>query len=185
VHGRPDRIPHIGPTRGRQDASLDELVKGGIQMVQWTRCGVADGGVVLGRGERGVKEARLGSGELEVRPADGAQPASGAGWRTASRAHAAHPVGHALSQSSKRGVADSPEESVTVGKMPVGGIGDDPGHARHFAEHNRVWSPGTCELEAGLDECSPHGAPRTRSTTRGPISRQAGLRLSCWHSVKL
>jgi hypothetical protein len=133
VYGRPRWKLDIGAPGGLQKSSLDELVQGGPEIVERNRLRVAASErVVLGRGEGGVEETRLGARELEIRLADRAHPAACAGWSPPSRAHSAHPTGHALRQLSHRGVADRPEERVAVGKMPVGGIGHDPDHARHL-----------------------------------------------------
>jgi len=102
--------------------------------------------------------------------------------RVPRRAHSAHPVGHALSESSHRGVAERRQEGVTVGKMAVGGVGNDPDHARHLAEDNRVRSARARELDASLDKCSTHRATRTRSPAQRQITRPtAGLRITCHH----
>src|SRR5258707_13741062 len=120
VYGRPRWKLDIGATGGLQKSNLDELVQGGPEIVEWDRLRVAAGErVVVGRGEGGVEETRLTSSELEIRLADRAHPAACAGWSARSRAHSAHPSGHALRQLSHRGVADRPQERVAVGKMPV------------------------------------------------------------------
>jgi hypothetical protein len=53
---------------------------------------------------------------------------------------------------SERDVADGREERVAVGEMPVRGVGSDPDHARSLAQHDRVRTPRSRELEACLDE---------------------------------
>ena len=80
MDGRPGRILDAGATGGLQEPSLDELVEGGLEMVQRPRLGVTGGRrAVLGRREGGVEEARLSAGKLEVRLANCAQPALRAG----------------------------------------------------------------------------------------------------------
>jgi hypothetical protein len=80
MDGRPCRILDAGATGGLQEPSLDELVEGGLEIVQRPRVGVAGGErVVLGCREGGVEEARLSAGKLEIRLANYGQPALRAG----------------------------------------------------------------------------------------------------------
>ena len=140
-------------------------------MVKRRRVAVAGGGrVVLSRREGGIKETRFSASKLEVRVADRAQPALRAGWSATSRTHSSHPVGHPLSKSIHRGIAHRCHKRVAVGEMTVGGVGNNPNHARYLAEDNRVRSGRARELEASRDECGTHGSARTRSATRGRIS---------------
>jgi hypothetical protein len=135
--------------------------------------------VVLCHREGGVKETRFSASKLEVRLADRAQPALGAGWSAASRTHSSHPVGHPLSESIHRGSAHRCQERVAVGEMTVGGIGNNPNHARHLAEDNRVRSGRARELETSRDERSPHRSARAGSATPGRTSWPAlAFRLS-------
>jgi len=169
------RDARLGAPGGLQKSSLNALVQGSSEIVERHRLRVAAGErVVVGRGEGGVEETRLGASELEIRLADRAHPAACASWRAPSRAHAAHPIGHALRQPSHRGVADRCQERVAVGKMPVGGIGHDPDHACHLAEDDGVGSARAGQLEARFDERSTHDATRTRSSARGARHRLIG-----------
>ena len=94
--------------------------------------------MMLGGGKRGVEEARLAAGKVEVRGADGAEPESCARRRMRSRAHLVHAIAHAVSESSDRFVADRRKEGLAVGEVSVGGIRNHPDHARHLAQHDRV-----------------------------------------------
>ena len=139
---------------------------------------------MVGGRERSVEEAWLGARELEVGLADRPEPQPGACRRVRARAYLAYAIGHASSELSDRLVTDGREERGTVAEMPVGGVGDDPDHARHLAQHDRVRPPRSGQLDAGLDERGPDRAAGTRSPSTGRIAR---LRLSrvvpvaCWH----
>jgi hypothetical protein len=87
------------------------------------------------------------------------------------RADLAHPVCHALSEPSDRLVAHCREQRVAVGEVAVGGIGNDPDHARHLAQHDGVRPARPCELDASLDERGAHSAAGPRSPAAGPIAR--------------
>jgi hypothetical protein len=88
----------------------------------------------------------------------------------------AHAAGHATSELSDRLVADRREERIAIGEMPIGGVGDDPDHARDLAQHDRVRAARAREREAGFDERRPDSAAGTRSPARKRVAR---LRLSC------
>jgi hypothetical protein len=159
VYGRPGWKLDSGATGGLQKSSLDELVQGGPEIVERDRLRVGGGErVVVGRGEGGVEETRLGARELEIRLADRAQPAACAGWSAPSRAHSAHPIGHALSQPSHRCVADRRQERVAVGEMPVGGVGHHTHHAGRFTEHHGVRAAGPGQFQSRGDQAVANGS---------------------------
>ena len=140
--------------------------------------------MVVSRRECGVEEARLCAGEVKVGFADGPEPESRAYRCPRSRAHLTHPVGHALSELFDRGVANGRQERVAVGEMAVGGVRDDTDHARHLAEHDRVRTPRSRELEASLDERGPDSAAGTWSAAQSPISRvrpTSAVVIACRH----
>jgi hypothetical protein len=139
---------------------------------------------VVGCGERGVEEAWLGAGELEVRLADRLHPEPGASRGVRSRADLAHPVGHAPSELCHRLVADRREQPVAVGEMPVGGVGDDADHARHLAQHDRVRAARSRELEAGLGARRRAGAVPDVWALRSPAADpRSSDRLLASHEV--
>jgi hypothetical protein len=81
-----------------------------------------------------------------------------------------------LGESSERGVADCCKECLAVGEMPVGGIGDDPDHARHLAQDDGVRSTYARKRDASLNERGP-------DRPAGP--RPATHRLMIRHSAQL
>ncbi len=85
-----------------------------------------------------VEEAWLHAGEVEVRGADRLEPESRACRSVRPRTYLAHATGHALRKSSDRLVADRREERIAVGEVPVGGVRNNPHHARHLAQYDCV-----------------------------------------------
>ena len=59
---------------------------------------------------------------------------------------------------------------IAVREMPVGSIGDNADHARHFAQHDRVRTSRARKLDASLDERSTHGATGAWSAPRRAIA---------------
>jgi hypothetical protein len=126
---------------------------------------------MVGSHECGVEQAWLGAGEVEVCPADCPQPESGACGCLRSRTDLAHPVGHAPSELSDRLLADRREQRVTIGEVPVRGIGNYADHARYLAQHDRVRTARSGELDAGLDQGRPDSAAGPRPAAARPIVR--------------
>ena len=108
--------------------------------------------MMVGGRECGVEEAWFLACELEIGLADRPEPESGARRRARPGTYLAHAIGHALSELSDRLVADRREERVAVGEVSVCGVRNNPDHARHLAQHDRVRTPRTRQLEASLDE---------------------------------
>jgi hypothetical protein len=61
-------------------------------------------------------------------------------------------IGHALGELCDRLVANGREQRIPVGEVPVGGVRNDPDHARDLAQHDRLWTAGPRELNTGFDE---------------------------------
>src|SRR4051794_22388667 len=93
---------------------------------------------MVGGRKCGVEEAWLGARELEVGVADRSEPKPGACRRVRPRPYLAYAIGHARSELSDCLVADGREERVTVREVSIGGVRDDPDHARDVAQHDRV-----------------------------------------------
>jgi hypothetical protein len=110
------------------------------------------GRVIVGGRECRVEEARLGACELKVGPTDRPEPESGARRCVWPATYLAHSIGHAPCKRSDRLVADGRQQRVAVGEMPVGRVRDDPDHARHLAQHDRVRASRSRQFEASLDE---------------------------------
>jgi hypothetical protein len=177
VDGGPRRVFDVRPPRRLQQTRLDEVVERRLEMFKRLALVVVVSLTchgVLGDGERGVEEAWLRAGEVEVCPTHGANPASRPCWRVRAGADSAHPVGHSPSELPDRLVADRCEKRVAVGEMAVGGVRNDPDHPRYLAQHDRVRPARPRELDAGLYEGGPDGAARPRP----PAARRiAGLRV--------
>jgi hypothetical protein len=170
----PRRVFDAGASRRLQKSSPDEVVECGLEAFQWLWLVVCARGRVVGSCEGGVEQAWLCAGELEVCLTDRLQPESRPRWCVRSGVDLAHPVGHALGELSDRLIAYRGEQRVPVGEMSVGGIWNDPDHARHLAQHDRVRAGRSGELDAGFDQRRPHSPAGPRSPAGRPI---AGLRV--------
>jgi hypothetical protein len=167
----PRGVLNVRAASGRQDSGVDEVVEGGSQIVERSGCvGSLIGRGMLGGRERGLEEAWLLTREREIGLADRAKPEPGACRRVWPRTYLAYAIGHSLRELADRFVADGREERVTVGEMPIGGIGDDPDHASHLAKHDGVRAAGSRQLETGLNERGPNRATSTRSAPPGQIA---------------
>jgi len=189
MDGGPRRVFDVRATSGRQDSGVNEVVEGGLQMVERSRLvGSLTGRMMVGGRECGVEEAWFLACEVEVRPADGLEPESGACRCVRPGTYLAHAIGHALSELSDRLVADRREERITVGEVSVRGVRNNPDPTRHLAQHDRVRAPRSRPLEASLDERRADGAAWTRSPAPGWIARlrlSRGCLIACWHSARL
>ena len=152
MNAGPDRVLDVRATSGPEDSGTDQVVEAGLQKLK--RRGLVDFRIagVVGDRERGVEQARFGAREFEVGSPDRSEPESGTRRRVRPWTHLAHAIGHASGQLSDRLVADGRQERVAVSEMPVGSVGDDADHARHFAQHDRVRASRPRELETGLHE---------------------------------
>jgi len=188
MDGRPRRVLDVWATSGRQDSGFNEVVESRLQMVE--RCRLVDvltGRVIAGGRECGVEEAWFLACELEIGLADGPESEPGACRCVRPGTYLVHAVGHALSELSDRLVADRREERIAVGEMPIGGVGDDPDHARDLAQHDRVRPSRSREREASLDERRPDSATATRSPARRRIACLRvswGPLITCRHLVR-
>jgi hypothetical protein len=97
------------------------------------------------------EEPRLLASELQVGLTDGAQATAGRNGIAVLAAHAGDASGHAVGELVHCRRADCGEELVTVGEVPVGGIGHHAHHPCRFTEHYRVGSTGPCQLKPGGD----------------------------------
>jgi hypothetical protein len=68
------------------------------------------------------------------------------------RTYLPHAIGHAVSELSDRLVADRREKRITISEVSVRGVGDNPHHARHLAEHDRVRTTRPRERDASFNE---------------------------------
>jgi hypothetical protein len=113
------------------------------------------------QGERGGEQPRFLAGELQVRRADRAQPAAGRGRIAVLAAHAGDASGHAVGELAHGRRADRGQELVTVGEVPVGGVGHHAHHPGRFTEHDGVRAAGPGQLEPGGHQAVADGASRT------------------------
>ena len=147
----PDRVLDVRSACGVEEPGLDEVIECGPEVPQRSWLIALTAGRVIGCRERGVEQARLGTGEFEICLADGADSKSRAGRRVRTGPHFVHPVGHALRELADRFILYGSKEGVAVGEMPVGGVGDHADHARHLAQHHGVGTTRARQLDAGLD----------------------------------
>ena len=126
---------------------------------------------MVGCRERGVEEAWLCPGEVQVCLADGLEPESRPRRCVRPRAHLVHACRHTLSEFSDRRVAYRREQGVPVGEVPVGGVGNDSDHACHLAQHDRVRTACSGELDAGLDQGGSDRSAGPPSGAAKPITR--------------
>ena len=154
-----------------EHAGVDQLVECGAELTQGravrpgpvVRSAV---GVLLRHGERGGEQPRFLAGELQVRDTDRAQPAAGRGGIAVLAAHAGDAGGHPVGELAHGRRADRGEELVTVGEVPVGGVGHHAHHPGRLTEHHRVRAAGAGQLEPGGDQAVADGAARTASPLR-------------------
>jgi hypothetical protein len=100
VHRGPDGVLDARAALPAEHTGVGQFVEDGAELIQGQ--GVLPGpavgsavGVLVGQGERGGEQPRLLAGELQVGPADRAQPAAGRGGIAVLAAHAADAGGHA------------------------------------------------------------------------------------------
>ena len=159
-----------------QDSGLDEVVECGLEVFQWLSLSAGVPGRLVSCRECGVEEAWLCAGEAEVCLADGLEPELGACRCVRPRPDLAHSVGHPLSELFDGLLADRAKERVAVGEVSVGGVGNHPDHTRHLAQHDRVRTARTRELDTSLDERTAHSTAGPLPSAPRPIAR---LRVTC------
>ena len=125
--------------------------------------------MLLRHGERGGEQSRFLVRELQVRGADRAEPAAGRVGIAVQAGHAGNAGGHAVGEFAHGRRADRGEKLVTVGEMPVGGVGHHAHHPCRFTQHNGVRAAGAGQLEPGGDQAVADGAPRPPSSLRGRL----------------
>ena len=163
VHRGPDGVLDAVAALPVQHAGIDQLVEYGAQLTQG--CAVQPGpvvrlvvGVLPWQGESGGEQSRFLPRELQVRDTDRAQPAAGRGGITLLAAHLGDASRHAVGQLIHGRRADRGEELVTVGEVPVGGVGHHAHHPGRFTEHHGVRATGPGQLEPGRDQAVADGA---------------------------
>src|SRR5258707_1306346 len=141
VHGGPDGVLDAVAGLPAEHAGVDQLVEYGAELTQG--CAVLPGpvvrsavGVLLWQGERGGEPPWFLAGELQVRGTDRAQPAAGRGGIAVLAAHAGDAGGHAVGELAHGRRADRGEELVTVGEVPVRGVGHPPPQPGRLTEHH-------------------------------------------------
>ena len=81
-------------------------------------------------------------------------------------AHAGDAGGHAVGELAHGRDGDRGEKLVTVGEVPVGGVGHDAHHPGRFPEHDGVRAAGSGQLEPGGNQAVADGASRTAAPLR-------------------
>jgi hypothetical protein len=125
--------------------------------------------VLLRHGERGREQPRFLVSELQVGGADRAEPPAGRVGIAVLAGHAGDAGGHPVGEFAHGRRADRGEELVTVGEMPVGGVGYHAHHPCRFTQHNGVRAAGASQLESGGDQAVADGASRPPSSLRGRL----------------
>ena len=110
------------------------------------------------QGERGGEQPRLLGGELQVRPADRAQPAAGSGGIAVLAAHPGDAGRHAGGQFAHGRGGNRGQQLVPVGEVPVGGVGHHAHHPDRLTEHDGVRAAGPGQLKPGGDQAAADGA---------------------------
>ena len=162
------------PALRLEHAGIDQFVERGTKLTQGravrpgsvVRSAV---GVLLRQGERGGEQSRFLVRELQVRGADRAEPSAGRVGIAVRAGHAGNAGGHAVGELAHGRRADRGEELVTVGEMPVGGVGHHAHHPCRFTQHNGVRAAGAGQLEPGGDQAVADGASRPPSSLRGRL----------------
>ena len=80
------------------------------------------------------------------------QPTGGCVGVAVSSWHTGDIGGHPVAELAHGSRADRGQELVTVGEVPVGGVGDHPHHSGRLAEHNAVRAASPGQLEPRGDE---------------------------------
>ena len=174
MHRGPDGVFDAVAAPPAEHAGLDQFVEGGAELTQGRA--VPPGrvvwgavGVLLRHGERGREQPRFLASEVQVRGADRAQPPAGRGGITVRAAHPGDAGGHPVGELAHGRRADRGEELVTVGEVPVGGVGHHAHHPGRLTEHHGVRTAGPGQLEPGGDQ----------ALADGPSRPSPPLRLAC------
>jgi energy-coupling factor transporter ATP-binding protein EcfA2 len=165
VHRGPDGVLDARAALPAEHAGVGQFVEDGAELIQGR--GVLPGpavgsavGVLVGQGERGGEQPCLLAGELQVGPADRAQPAAGRGGIAVLAAHAAGAGGHAGGELAHGRSGDRGQELVPVGEVPVGGVRHHAHHPCRLAEHDGVRAAGPGQLEPCGDQAVADGTAR-------------------------
>jgi len=166
VHCGPDGILNAVAAPRVKHADLDQLVERRAELAQGrailSRPTIRDPvGVLLRHGERGGEQPRFLAGKLQVCHADRAQPAAGRVRIAVPAGHAGDADGHPVGELAHGRRADRGEEFVTVGEMPVGGVGHNSHHASRLAEYDTFRAADAGQLQSRGDEGVADGTPRT------------------------
>ena len=116
--------------------------------------------MLLRQGERGREQPRFLAGELQVRGTDRAQPEAGGGRIAVPAAHPGDASGHPVGELAHGRRTDRGEELVTVGEVPVGGVGHHAHHPGRLTEHHGVRPAGPGQLEPRGDQALADGPSR-------------------------
>jgi hypothetical protein len=122
------------------------------------------------QGERGCEQPRFFAGELQVSRTDRAQSAAGRSGIAMLAAHAGDASRHPVSELAQCRPADCGKELVTIGEMPVGGVGHHAYHPGRFPEHDGVRATGPGQLEPCGDQAVTDGAARTAPPHHGYLT---------------
>jgi hypothetical protein len=102
----------------------------------------------MGKGERGGEQPRFGMGEFQIRPEDRADATA---RRTGIAVGTAHPgrvnchAGGELAQGLR---AHRGQQLITIGEVPISGVGHHPDHPGGFPQHYRARAAGAGQLDA-------------------------------------
>jgi SAM-dependent methyltransferase len=163
VHGGPDRVLDAVTALPGEHAGVDQFVEHGAQLAQGRA--VPPGpvvrnaiGVLLRQGERGGEQPRFLAGELQVGHADRAQPKTSRFGIAVLPAHLGDASRHAVGEFAHGRRADRGEKLVTVGEVPVGGVGHHTHHAGRFTEHHGVRAADPGQFESRGDQAVANGS---------------------------
>jgi len=163
VHRGPDGVLDAVAALPAEHAGVDQFVEYGAQLTHGRA--IPPGpvvrravGVVLRQGERGGEQPRFPASELQVGHTDRGQPGAGRGGIAVLAGHPGDASSHAVGEVAHGRRADRGEKLVTVGEVPVCGVGHHAHHARRFTEHHGVRSAGPGQFESRGDQAVTDGS---------------------------
>jgi hypothetical protein len=166
VHRGPDGVLDAVAAAPVEHADVNQLVERRAELAQGRSVrsrSRARGliGMLLRQGERGREKPRFLAGELQICHADRGQPTAGSVGIAVPAGHAGDGGGHPVSELAHGRRADRGEKLVTVGEVPVGGVGNHAHHSGRLAEDDTVRTADAGQFQSGGDEAIADGTPWT------------------------